>query len=106
MITYEDFKRLELKVAKVLSAEPVPGANKLLKLSIDLGGEQRQIVAGIAVAYQPEALVGKTIIVVANLAPARIRGVESNGMLLAAVQGDQMALVTVDREIPPGSPVS
>lgn len=106
MITYEDFKRLELKVAKVLSAEPVPGANKLLKLSIDLGGEQRQIVAGIAVAYQPEALVGKTIIVVANLAPARIRGVESNGMLLAAAQGDQMALVTVDREIPPGSPVS
>jgi methionyl-tRNA synthetase len=84
VITYDDFKKLELKVAKILSAEAVPGATKLLKLQIDLGTEQRQIVAGIALAYKPEELVGKSIVVVANLAPAVIRGVESNGMLLAA----------------------
>ncbi len=106
VIAYDDFKKLELKVAKVLSAEPVPGATKLLKLQIDLGAEQRQIVAGIALAYKPEELVGKSIVVVANLAPAVIRGVESNGMLLAATGGDMLALATFDRETAPGSPVS
>jgi len=106
MITFDEFKKVELKVAKVVSAEPVPGASKLLKLMIDLGTEQRQIVAGIATGYPPSELVGRLIVVVTNLAPARIRGVESNGMLLAAVAGDQLALVTLDRDIPPGTPVS
>jgi len=106
VITYDDFKKLELKVAKILSAEPVPGATKLLKLMIDLGTEQRQIVAGIALAYKPEELVGKSIVVVANLAPAVIRGVESNGMLLAATGPAGLAIVTPDRETAPGSPVS
>jgi methionyl-tRNA synthetase len=106
VIAYDDFKKLELKVAKVLSAEPVPDATKLLKLVIDLGTEQRQIVAGIALAYKPEELVGKSIVVVANLAPAVIRGVESNGMLLAATGEEKLALVTFDRETVPGSTVS
>jgi len=106
VIAYDDFKKLDLKVAKVLSAELVEGATKLLKLQIDLGTEQRQIVAGIALAYKPEELVGKSIVVVANLAPAVIRGVESNGMLLAATGGDKLALVTLDRETAPGSPIS
>lgn len=106
VITYDDFKKIELKVAKVLSAEAVPGATKLLKLQIDLGSEQRQIVAGVALAYRPEELVGKLIVVVANLAPAVIRGVESNGMLLAATSPTVMALLTPDREIVPGASVS
>ncbi len=106
VITFEEFKKLELAVARVVAAEPVPGADKLLKLQIDLGKEQRQIVAGIAKAYRPEELVGKSIVVVTNLAPAKIRGVESNGMLLAAVSGETMALVVPDRAIAPGAAVS
>ncbi len=106
MINYDEFSKVELKVATVLAAEPVPGATKLLKLQIDLGNEQRQIVAGVATAYRPEELVGKSIVVVANLAPATIRGVESNGMLLAATGGDQVSLVVLDRPIAAGSKVS
>ncbi len=106
VIAFDDFKKLELKVAKVLGADAVPGATKLLKLQIDLGTEQRQIVAGVALAYKPEDLVGKLIVVVANLTPAVIRGVESKGMLLAAVNPSGMALLTPDREIAPGTSVS
>jgi methionyl-tRNA synthetase len=90
----------------VLSAETAEGANKLLKLQIDLGGEKRQIVAGIAQNYSPDQIIGKTIIIVANLQPAKIRGIESNGMLLAAKSGDIMGLLTVDKEIPPGAKIS
>jgi len=106
VIAYEDFKKVELKVARVIAAEAVPGATKLLKLQIDLGTEQRQIVAGIALAYKPEELVGKSIVVVANLAPAVIRGVESNGMLLAAVSAEVVAVISPGRDVPPGTPVS
>jgi len=106
VITYDDFKKLELRVAKIVSVEPVPGATKLLKLQVDLGSEQRQIVAGIALAYKPEELVGRSIVVVANLAPAVIRGVESNGMLLAATGPAGLAIVTPERETAPGSTVS
>ena len=106
VISYDDFKKLELRVAKVLKAEAVEGATKLLKLQIDLGTEQRQIVAGIALAYKPDDLIGKSIVVVANLAPAVIRGVESNGMLLAAVNPSGMGLLVPDRDIAPGTPVS
>ena len=84
MITYDDFKKVELKIAKIITAEEVPGAEKLLKLQIDLGQEKRQIVAGIKKNYQPGSLIGKEIVVVINLEPRMVMGVESNGMLLAA----------------------
>jgi len=106
MITIEQFKEIKLRVATVIAAEPVPGADKLLRLEIDLGEERRQLVAGIAQQYRPEELVGKQIVVVANLKPAVIRGVESQGMLLAAVWGEDLSLVTVDREAPNGARVS
>jgi methionyl-tRNA synthetase len=83
-IAIDDFMKVQLKVAKVLAAERVPKSKKLMKLSIDVGSEQRTIVAGIAEAYEPEALVGKTVVIVANLQPAKLMGIESNGMVLAA----------------------
>lgn len=96
VITIGDFAKIKLETAKVLQAEKVPDAEKLLKLQIELGAEKRQIVSGIAKYYAPEELVGKIIVVVANLKPVRIRGVESCGMLLAAKTGDDLRLVTVD----------
>lgn len=104
MITIEEFQRIELRVATIVSAERVAGAEKLLKLQVDLGSEQRQLVAGIAKHYTPEELVGKQIVVVTNLQPAVIRGVESKGMLLAASTDDysQLALVIVQRPMPNG----
>ncbi len=94
--TYADFEKVELRTAKILTAERVPDADKLLRLTVDLGSEQRQIVAGIARHYEPESLPGKTVIIVANLEPATIRGLKSEGMLLAAEKGKKMKLVTVD----------
>ena len=105
LIEYGDFSKVQLRTAKVLEAEKVPGADKLLKLQIEVGAEKRQIIAGIALHYTPEQVVGKTVVVVANLKPAKIRGVESNGMLLAASTGDQLRLVTVDGDLPPGAGV-
>ena len=83
-IGIDDFMKVELRTAKILAAEPVPKAKKLLKLQVDLGYEQRQVVSGIAKWYKPEDLIGKKIILVANLAPAKLCGVESNGMILAS----------------------
>ena len=103
VITIDDFKRTELKTAKVLKAEKVEGADKLLKLEIEVGSEIRQIVSGIAQWYAPADLVGKMIIIVANLQKAKIRGVESNGMLLAAKCGDTLSLITPDKDIPSGT---
>lgn len=105
-ITFDDFQKVELKVAKILEAEKVEGADRLLRLQITLGDEDRQIVAGVAQHYAPEDLVGRQIVVVANLAPATIRGVKSQGMLLAASGGDGLALLSPDSEVPPGSRVS
>ncbi len=105
LLDYADFAKVKLRTAKVLAAEPVKGADKLLQLQIQVGGEQRQIVAGIAKHYTPEQIVGKTIVVVANLKPAKIRGVASNGMLLAASEGDALRVVTVDGELPSGAGV-
>jgi len=104
VITIEEFQRIELRVATILSAERVPGTEKLLKLQIDLGSENRQLVAGIAKHYTPEELIGKQIVVVTNLQPAVIRGIESQGMLLAASTDDssQIALVTLQRPVPNG----
>ena len=105
-INIQDFQKVELKVAKILTAERVPKSNKLLKLQVDLGTEQRQIVAGIGKKYGPEDVVGKTIVVVANLKPAKLMGVESQGMVLAAGDEDVEGLVTFkDVEPQPGTKV-
>ena len=105
-INIHKFFETQLRVARILSAERVPNADRLLQMKVDLGNdEERQIVAGIALSYEPETLVGKRIIVVANLEPARIRGVESQGMLLAADLDGRPILATFEEEIPPGTPV-
>jgi methionyl-tRNA synthetase len=95
-ITYEGFAAVELRVARVLEARPHPNADKLLLLQVDVGDEQKQIVAGIRQHYTPEQLVGRLIVVVNNLAPAMLRGEASNGMLLAATSGEKVVLLTVD----------
>ena len=105
-ITIDDFKKVELRVAVVKSVEPHPNADKLLVLKVDLGGAERQLVAGIRGHYEPQALVGRRIVVVANLQPAVLRGVESQGMLLAARDGAKIVLLTTDQEVAPGSGVS
>lgn len=104
-ISIDRFFETELRVARILEAEPVENTDRLLKLQIDLGDERRQLVAGIAESYSPESLIGKSIIVVANLKPAKIRGVESQGMLLAASAGGQAVLASFDTEVPPGTKV-
>ncbi len=106
MISIDEFKKLELKVATIKSAEPHPNADRLLVLQVDLGSEERQIVAGIKGHYTPEELVGRQIIVVANLEPARLRGLESQGMLLAATDGDGVVIITPERVVLSGSRVS
>lgn len=105
LVSFADFQKLELRVARVLTAEPVEGADRLLKLQVDLGTEKRQVVAGIAEHYTPDALVGKQVIVVANLEPATIRGIESQGMILAG-SGDSVVLATLETEMPLGTQVS
>lgn len=105
-MTIDEFKNTELKVGKVISAERVEGSEKLLKMQVNLGGdpaETRQILAGIGKAYAPEEMVGKNVIVVANLEPRALMGQESRGMMLAATdtEGFPVAL-TVEREVPPG----
>jgi tRNA-binding protein len=95
-ITYADFAKLELRVAKVLEVRPHPNADRLLLVQVDLGDEQKQIVAGIRQHYSPEQLVGKLIVVVNNLEPAMLRGESSNGMLLAATSDDKVVVLTVD----------
>ncbi len=106
LVTIDQFAQMKLRVAEVINAERVKGADKLLQLQIAIGSERRQIVAGIAQYYAPEDIVGKKIIVVANLEPAKIRGIESHGMLLAAQKEGALTLVTVDKEIPSGASVS
>ena len=105
LLGIEEFQRWDLRVARVIAAEPHPRADRLLKLRVDLGGEERPLVAGIAGQYQPEDLVGRLIVVVANLRAARLRGEESRGMLLAASCGDVISLLVPDRELPPGAPI-
>lgn len=104
-ITIDEFMKIQLKTAKVLSAERVPKSEKLIKLQVSLGAEQRQIVAGIGKKYEPEALVGKTIVIVANLKPAKLMGIESQGMVLAAGDADVRGLLTVLEEVDPGTKV-
>ncbi|MDR5708547.1 MAG: methionine--tRNA ligase [Armatimonadota bacterium] len=106
VVSIEEFRKLDLRVAKVLEAERVPGTDKLIRARVDLGDEVRTIVAGLLPHYTPEDLVGRTIVVVANLEPRRVRGVESRGMLLAAEWEGKITLVTLDRELPPGARVT
>ena len=103
MITYDDFKKLDLRVAEIIKVEPHPNADRLWLLKIRIGEEERDIVAGIKQFYAAEELVGKKIVVVANLEPATIRGVQSNGMLLAASTNDGLALLTPERSIVSGA---
>jgi len=103
LVSIDEFKKTELRSARVLSAERVQGSQKLVKLIVDLGTEQRQIVAGIGRAYTPESLVGRNIVVIANLAPAKLMGVESRGMLLAGGGEDSLKIVTLDGDLPPGT---
>jgi methionyl-tRNA synthetase len=105
-VSFEEFSKIDFRVAEVKQAEKVKGADKLLKLKIDLGSEEREIVAGIAPAYPPEAMVGKKIVVVTNLKPAKIKGIESKGMLLAAKDGEILSLVAVDKDVKKGSKIS
>ncbi len=105
MVPIEEFRKLELRVAEIESAAPHPNADKLYILNIKVGETRKQIVAGIRKHYTEEELKGKKVIVVNNLQPAVIRGVESNGMLLAASEGEILTLVTPERTIPDGAPV-
>ncbi|MBN1349974.1 methionine--tRNA ligase [candidate division KSB1 bacterium] len=106
VITYDDFSKVNLRVAKIIEAERVPKADKLLKIQVDLGAEKRQIVAGIAQQYDPADLIDKLVVVVTNLQPVKLRGVESNGMLLAAAkENGELSVVTLDRAIEPGTTV-
>ncbi len=110
VISYDDFAKLDLRVAKVLEVSAHPNADKLIVLKIDLGGEQRQIIAGLKAWYAPEQLLGKQIIVVANLEPRKMRGMESQGMLLAAsyTEGEQrkVIILTTDEPCPAGATIS
>lgn len=103
MITFEDFSKLEIRIGKVLDAEKVEGTDKLIKLKIDLGTEKRQIVAGIAESYKPEKLIGKELPILVNLEPKKFRGLESQGMILAADMNGKPILMHPDKEVPPGS---
>jgi len=105
MVTIKEFESLDIRVAEILSAEPVEGANKLYKIRISLGDSERQIVAGLRPDYAPEDLEGKKIIVIANLEPAKIRGIASDAMLLAAVDENVVSLLTVDRDVGAGSKI-
>jgi methionyl-tRNA synthetase len=104
-ITIDEFMKIQLKTAKVISAERVPKSEKLLKLQVAVGTEQRQIVAGIGKKYEPEALIGKTIVIVANLKPAKLMGIESQGMVLAAGDSEVRGLVTLLEDVEPGTKV-
>ena len=104
-ITIDDFMKIQLKTATVLSAERVPNSEKLIKLQVDLGNEKRQIVAGIGKKYEPDALLGKRIVIVANLQPRKLMGIESQGMVLAAGEANVEGLITVLEDVTPGMKV-
>ena len=102
-ISFDDFKKLEIRIGKILAAEPLPDSNKLLKLQVDFGTEQRQILAGIAKFYTPEQLIGKSCPFAFNLAPKMMGEIESQGMMLCADSTNGPVILHPDKEIPPGS---
>ena len=105
MITFDDFKKIDMRIGKILSAEKVEGTDKLMKIEIDLGTEKRQLVAGIADLYDSPSLIGKEIPVLMNLEPRKIRGIESQGMILAVDVEGKPVIMHPDREVPPGSAI-
>lgn len=105
MITIDDFKKLDLRVAKIISAERVENSDKLLKLEVDLGEEKRQILAGIAKQYSAEEMIGREIVIVANLEPRQLMGLESNGMILCADSPDGPVLLMPGKEVQPGTKI-
>jgi methionine--tRNA ligase beta chain len=105
MISFEDFQKIDLRVAKIIKAEKIEGSEKLLKLEVNLGKEVRQIVAGIAKFYQPEDLIGKEIVVVVNLESKKLMGIESQGMLLAAEKDGKPVILIPEKEVPPGTKI-
>jgi len=104
-ITYDDFAKLDLRIAKIVSTEKILGKSRIIKGVIDLGDEKREVVIGGAEYYQPEELVGKTVVVIANLEPRKIAGFESNAMLLAADVNDKPFWLTVQEDIPLGTKI-
>ncbi len=106
LISIEDFLKLDIRLAKVLSAERVEGSEKLLKLRVSLGEEERTLMAGIAKHYSPEELVGKKVLMLANLKPRKIFGVESQGMVLALSDGENLSVIVPDRDIKEGAKAS
>ena len=104
-ISYDDFKKLDLRVANILKIEKIPGKTKIVKGEIVLGDETRNVIIGGAEFYEPDDLIGKTVIVVANLEPKKMAGVESNAMLLAADINDKPFWLTVDSEVPSGTKI-
>ncbi len=105
LVGIEDFMKVDLRVGKIISAKRVEKSEKLIKLNVDIGAETRQVVAGIGKSYTPEDLMGKSVVIVANLKPAKLMGIESRGMLLAASSGELLAVATFDRETKPGARV-
>ena len=102
-LSFEDFKKTELRIAKILDVQEIPGADRIWKIQVDTGSEKKEIVAGIKKFYSREALLGRSVIIVNNLAPSVIRGVESKGMLLAAKDGAELSLLCLDKDLPAGS---
>ena len=106
-IKFDDFKKIDLRTGKILEVEEIEGADKLYLLTVDIGDEIRKLVAGIKPWYEKEQLIGKTIIVVANLEPKKIRGIESKGMLLATLFDNKLSILTTDKEdVPAGSKIT
>ncbi|NHI03750.1 Structure-specific tRNA-binding protein [Candidatus Nitrosotalea sp. TS] len=105
MVTYDDFAKLDIRVAKIIEVEKIPGKSKIIKGIIDLGEEKRQVIIGGAEYYQPEELVNRKVIVISNLEPRKIAGVESNAMLLAADLNDRPFWLTVNEDVPLGTKI-
>ena len=105
MITFDDFMKLDIRIGTVTTADKVAGADKLIRLELDLGGEHRQVVAGMASNYMPEEFIGRQVPILVNLEPRKLRGVESQGMILAVDVDGKPVLLLPDREVPPGSAV-
>jgi methionyl-tRNA synthetase len=105
MITIDDFRRIELRIGEIVAAERIAGADRLLKLTVDVGPETRVLVGGLGASYRPDELLGLKVVVAANLQPATIHGVRSEGMLLGAACSGAPALLTVNRPVPNGTPV-
>ena len=105
MVTFDDFMKLDIRIGTVTAADKVPGADKLIRLELDMGGETRQVVAGMAPAYAPEEFIGKQVPILVNLEPRKLKGIESQGMILAADVDGKPVMLIPDKEVPPGSVV-